>query len=80
MKMDEVQKLHSARPYQPFAIHTAEGRKFPIPHPEFLAFDPEGTTLVAFRPGHSFSVLDVNLVTELEMLPANGKSRHRRSK
>lgn len=80
MKMDDLRTLHQARPFRPFAIYTADGRKFPIPHNEFLAYDPEGTTVVAFRTDHTFSVLDLNLVTELEVLPANGKTKRRGKK
>lgn len=69
--------MHQARPFRPFAIHTADGRTFPIPHSEFLACEPEGTTLVVFRTNHTFSNLDLDLVNELEVLPVNGKSKGR---
>ena len=75
--MEDLRTLHQARPFRPFAIHTADGRKFPIPHSEFLAYDPEGATLIALRTDHTFSILDLDLVTELEVLPANGKSGRR---
>jgi len=77
MKMEDLRTLHQARPFRPFAIHTADGRRLPIPHSEFLAYDPEGTTAVAFRTNHTFSVLDLELITELEILPRNGKSKRR---
>ena len=80
MKRGDLRTMHLARPFRTFAIHTADGRAFPIPHSEFLAYDPEGTTLVAFRANHTFSVLDLDLVTELEVLPANGKSGRRAKK
>ena len=72
--------MHQARPFRPFAIHTADGSIFPIPHSEFLAYNPEGTTLVAFRTNQTFSILDLDLVTELEILPVNGKSKRRAKK
>ncbi|PWU09339.1 MAG: hypothetical protein C5B50_27590 [Verrucomicrobia bacterium] len=75
--MEDVQTLHQARPFRPFAIHTADGRTFPIPHNEFLAYDPDGATLVAFRPNRTFSVLDLALITELELLAQNGKKKGR---
>ncbi len=77
MRIDDVRTMHQARPFRPFAIHTAEGRIFPVPHSEFLAYDPEGTTLVVFRTNRTFSVLDAGLITELEVLPSNGKARRR---
>jgi hypothetical protein len=80
VKMNDLRTLHQACPFRPFAIHTANGRTFPIPHSEFLAYDPEGTTAVAFRTNHTFSVLDIELITELEILPRNGKSKPRAKK
>jgi hypothetical protein len=80
MKIEDLRTMHQARPFRPFAIHTADGRTFPIPHNEFLAYDPDGTTLVAFRTNHTFSILDLDLVTELGALPANGKSKGRTKK
>lgn len=72
--------MHQARPFRPFAIHTADGRTFPIPHSEFLAYDPEGSTAVVFRTNHTFSILDLELVTELETLPHNGQKKRRARK
>ena len=80
MKIEQLRSLHQARPFRPFAIHTAEGRTFPIPHSEFLAYDPEGTLVVALRTDHTFSILDLDLITELELLPANGKMKRRGKK
>ena len=80
MRIEELRTLHQAQPFRPFAIHTADGRTFPIPHSEFLAYDQEGVTVVALRNDHTFSILDLDLVTELEVLPANGKSKRRSRK
>ena len=80
MRIEDLKTLHQARPFRPFAIHTADGRAFPIPHSELLAYDPEGTTAVAFRTNHTFSVLDLELITELEILPFNGKTKRRAKK
>lgn len=75
--MEQLRTLHQARPFRPFAIHTADGARFPIPHNGFLAYDPEGSTLVAIRPHHTLSILDLDLITELEVLPRNGPTKRR---
>jgi hypothetical protein len=80
MKIEELRSLHQARPFQPFAIHLADGRTLPIPHNEFLAYDQDGGMLVALRNDHTFSILDLDLITELEVLPANGKSKRQGKK
>jgi hypothetical protein len=80
MKMDELRSRHQQRPFRPFAIHTADGRTFPIPDSEFLAYDPEGATIIALCTNHTFSILDLGLVRELEILPRNGRTRRRTKK
>ena len=80
MKMEDLRTMHQAQPFRPFAIHTADGRAFPIPHSEFLAYDPEGSTAVVFRTNHTFSVLDLDLMTELEVLRLNGTRKRRAQK
>jgi hypothetical protein len=77
VKIERLRALHQARPFRPFAIHTADGRTFPVPHSEFLAYDPEGATIIALRTDHTFSILDLDLLTELEVLPRNGRTRRR---
>lgn len=70
--------MHQARPFRPFAIHAADGRAFAVPHNEFLACDPDGRGIVALRSDGMFSVLDLLLVTELEVLRPLRKAGRRR--
>ena len=74
MTIADLRAVHQARPYLPFVIHAADGRTFPIPHNEFLAYDPEGRTILALRTDGTFSILDLSLVTELEVLPDASKA------
>lgn len=69
MTIENLRRMYEARPFRPFAIHAADGRVFPVPHPEFLAYDTEGRTIVALRNDGAFSILDLSLITELEALP-----------
>lgn len=74
MNIGKLRELHQARPFRPCALQTADGRRFRVPHNEFPAFDPDGDRLAAYQCGGGLSILDLNLVTELELLPSNGKS------
>lgn len=80
MKIDELRSLHQSLPFRPFAIHMADGRSFPIPHSEFLAYDPDGSMVVALRTNHAFSILDLNLIRELELLPPTPAKKGRARK
>jgi len=68
MTIENLREVYEARPFRPFAIHAADGRVFPVPHAEFLAYDAEGRTIVALRKDGTFSILDLSLITELEVL------------
>ena len=69
MTVEQLKNVHGARPFRPFTVHMGDGRSFRVDHPEFLARSPSGRTIVVYQPDESFSVLDMLLVTELEVHP-----------
>jgi hypothetical protein len=78
MTLERLNQMHRAQPFQPFRVHLADGRTLDVPHPEYLAHPPNARTFVVMRPDESFDVVDLLLVTSLEVL--NGSSRRPRSK
>lgn len=76
MTIDQIRKLHQAKPFQPFDIHLADGRAFPVEHPEFLALTPPGRTVVLGLADGTFEFIDLLLVTTLK-LRSNGSPRRR---
>jgi hypothetical protein len=75
MTIDKLRDLHQARPFQPFVIYLADGRNFPVVHPEFLSMSPKERTIVVHLPDSSMKILDLLLVTSLG--PVNERQRHR---
>ena len=69
MTIESIRQLYDARPFRPFILHLADGRRTTIHHPEFLAFSPDDRTLVAFQPDRTMKIIDLELVTELEVKP-----------
>ena len=69
MKADELHALLNARPFHPFLIHLGDGRELVVDHPEFLAASPTGDIAIVFRPEGGFNIVDVELVTDLEVKP-----------
>ena len=51
-----------------------DGRAFPVVHPDFVAQSPAGRTVIVFQSDESYSVLDMLLMSELDMQAANGRS------
>jgi hypothetical protein len=73
MERESLDALHRARPFRPFVIHMGDGRSVRVTHPELLARG--GRTLVVFeQPGNRMRIVDLMLVTELEI---NGGARAR---
>ena len=76
MTIEKLRELHHAQPFRPFVIHLANGRSHTVQHPEFLASSPSGRTVVVFEPDDSMHIIDLLLVTELE-IKANGRTKRR---
>jgi len=72
MTIDEVRKFYDAEPFRRFVLHLADGRKIGVEHREFMALDPKGRIVIVFQPDDSFNVIDLLLVTDLEV-KTNGK-------
>lgn len=69
MTTDQVRWLYHARPFRAFTMHLADGRHIGVHHPEFLAFAPSGRTVFVYQPDETFDIIDLLLVTDLEVKP-----------
>jgi hypothetical protein len=58
--------LHQ-QPFRPFIIRMADGRAIDVSHPDFVAMSPSGRTVIVYHTDESYSVLDLLLMSELEV-------------
>ena len=58
----------------------ADGRQFQIPPPDFLSMSLAGRTVVIYHPDDSASIVDLLLMTELELSPPNEEGRRERGR
>ncbi|MEM6750732.1 MAG: hypothetical protein AAF612_09705 [Planctomycetota bacterium] len=72
MQAEQFRSTLHHQPFRPFVIHTADGRSFRVDHPDFVAQSPAGRSVIVFRGDDSHSVLDLLLITELEVLAPDG--------
>ena len=56
-----------AQPFRPFTIHMGDGRVFFVKHRDFISRSPSGRTVIVHGEDDSFSILDLLLITELEV-------------
>jgi hypothetical protein len=76
MSPEQFRQTREAVPFHPFVMHLADGRSFSVPHRDFCLQGPAGfRTVFVLREDGAFSIIDLNLVTELEVsaVPAAGE-------
>ena len=76
MTTEQIRKLYHERPFRPFDIFLADGRRLSVPHQEFLSFSASGRTIVVSLPDDTFEIVDLLLVTSLKAR-SNGSSQRR---
>ena len=69
MKINILRELHEARPFVPFTITLADGRKLTVVHNEFLAFFPSGRAVMLTHNDDRFTLIDLLHVTSVEVDP-----------
>jgi hypothetical protein len=72
MKEDEVRSMLQRQPFQPFVIHVADGGAVPVKHVDFVFLAPNGREVIVYQPNGTWQVLDVPLITRLEISRKNG--------
>ena len=80
MTIEESRNVHNAQPFRPFVIHLADGRQVPVHHRDFIMAVPSGRTLVVCQPDDTVNIIDLLLVTDLELKPTpNGTGKRRKT-
>jgi hypothetical protein len=69
MTTEQLRSALRSTPFRPFTIRMADGRTFSIAHPDFISMSPAGRTVVVYHPDDSASILDLLLMTEIEVAP-----------
>ena len=72
MTIERILELYGAQPFRPFILHLADGRAITVHHQEFFAAAPSGRTIVVFQPDDRMHIIDLLLVTDLELTVSRG--------
>jgi hypothetical protein len=74
MRVDEIREALRKQPFQPFRIHLADGRQFPVQHVDFLLISHTGRSIIVAELGGGYEVIDPLLATSLSFSePADAK-------
>lgn len=78
MTSERLREMLNAEPFRKFTIHLADGRNLQVHHPEYVALAASGRTAIVLQPDDSMNILDLLLVTDLEVGAAEkrGKNGH----
>jgi hypothetical protein len=63
MTIQEIQRLRSAQPFEPFSVLAADGQEYDVPQPENIAQTPSGRLIIIGLPDDSSVSIDLLLVT-----------------
>jgi hypothetical protein len=82
VRIEELKRAKDERPFRPFSIRMADGRKVPVTHPDAIAWeadrdDETGETTAPFTavcivPGGGWVIIELALITALEFRPPDG--------
>lgn len=78
MNIGILRELHETRPFAPFTISLADGRKLHVPHNEFFSFFPSGRAAMLTHADDKFTLIDLLLVTAVDVDPGH-RMRGRRA-
>jgi hypothetical protein len=65
MTIETLDRAIHAAPFKPFAFRLADGRTLPVPHPDFVAFNPKGRIAVVMDEKDGYEAVDLLLVVSL---------------
>lgn len=74
MTNEQFRDMLHRQPFQPFTIRMADGRSIDVGHPEFVALSPAGRTVIIQTADGGHRVLDLLLMTELELIKPEKRS------
>jgi hypothetical protein len=74
MTAEQLRALREANPFRPFTIHLADGRTFAVSHRDFVSLSPSGRIIIVYQPNDAFNIVDLYLVTDLEVQAPTGSA------
>jgi hypothetical protein len=69
MRHEQIRQLLTAQPFRPFTIFLPEGRIVEVFHHDFALLSPDGRTLVVSDRDGVMNIIDVMLITSVEIGP-----------
>jgi hypothetical protein len=78
MTIQEIQRLRSAKPFEPFGVLTADGARYEVRHPEYIGQTPSGRLITIGLDDDSTVTLNLLLVTAIQKPLPKSKRKSQR--
>ena len=78
MTIERIRNYYNAQPFQPFVIRLDDGRHLSVSSREYVASAPNGRTIAVYQTDSTITVIDLLLVTALEIRPPSNGARRRK--
>lgn len=78
MTVEQIRKMHGARPFVGFDVHLADSQTLTVHSPEQLAISPSGRTIFVACPDETVETVDLLLVVSIKPRPNGAARGHRR--
>ena len=75
MTVEQFRGTMRAQPFRPFRLHLADGGVLDVQHPGFASSTPGGRTLVVYTGEETFQIVDLLLVSRIEILNGQAATR-----
>lgn len=79
MTIERLREVLRTTPFRRFLLHMSDGGNVEVSHPEALASNPTGPTIVVFAPDDRMHIIDLLLVSRVEILSGAAPRKHRGS-
>lgn len=76
MIADEIRELQRAAPFEPYTVHTSDGKALYVKHPDYLLITPGNQTVYVFSDEVKREIVATRNITRV--VPGTQKMRSRR--
>lgn len=76
MIAEEIRELQRAVPFEPYTVHTSDGKALYVKHPDYLLITPGNQTLYVYSTETVREIVAARNITRV--VPGQQKSRSRR--
>jgi hypothetical protein len=77
MAPDRIKKIINAVPFRPFTVELGSGKRVPVKHADYVSLSPAGRTLIVYDDDDGMEILDVFLITSIDVKPTSTRKTSR---